>query len=238
MHRSSSLESLVSDSECELEVTSSSVAECDRPSSPESVNEFKKLLPDSPVPEFMRILSSYFLDATDMDRSSSPVSLSSDSEFVALPIDCWIDDSPRPLSPQSAESEEELGFCYERTDRFVCKPKLMSHVTSPLLPDLSSSLPNIRPLATSLLLVQTAKTKPEEGQNTTGLKSEVLSYNEWMQHESEAEGNSATQTTVCEEDVQKSLPVKPLLVQDSRKKTLHISPGELKKKTERVRLKA
>ena len=240
MHRSSSLESLVSDSECELEVTSSSYAEYDRPSSPESVNEFRQLLPDSPVPEFMRILSSYFLDATDMDRSSSPVSLSSDSEFVALPIDCWIDDSPRPLSPQSAESEEELGFCYERTDRFVCKPKLTSHVTSPLLPDLSSSLPNKRPLAASLLLVQTAKTKPEEGQNTTGLKSEVLSYNEWIQHESEAEGNSAIQTTVCEEDVQKSLSVKPLIVQDSRKKTLHISPGELKKKTasERVRLKA
>ena len=236
MHRSSSLESLVSDSECELEVTSSSAAEYDRPSSPESVNEVRRLLPDSPVPEFMRILSSYFLDATNMDRSSSPVSLSSDSEFVALPIDCWIDDSPRPLSPQSAESEEELGFCYERTDRFVCKPKLMSHVTSPLLPDLSSPLPNKRPLAASPLLVKTAKTKPEE-QNTTGLKSEVLSYNEWMQHESEAEGNSTTQTTVCEE---KGLPVKPSLVQDSRKKTLHISPGELKSKTasERVRLKA
>ena len=236
MHRSSSLESLVSDSECELEVTSSSAAEYDRPSSPESVNEVRRLLPDSPVPEFMRILSSYFLDATNMDRSSSPVSLSSDSEFVALPIDCWIDDSPRPLSPQSAESEEELGFCYESTDRFVCKPKLMSHVTSPLLPDLSSPLPNKRPLAASPLLVKTAKTKPEE-QNTTGLKSEVLSYNEWMQHESEAEGNSTTQTTVCEE---KGLPVKPSLVQDSRKKTLHISPGELKSKTasERVRLKA
>ncbi|XP_036968225.1 ankyrin-2b isoform X1 [Acanthopagrus latus] len=227
MHRSSSLESLVSDSECELEVTSSSAAEYDRPSSPESVNEVRRLLPDSPVPEFMRILSSYFLDATNMDRSSSPVSLSSDSEFVALPIDCWIDDSPRPLSPQSAESEEELGFCYERTDRYVCKPKLMSHVTSPLLPDLSSPLPNKRPLAASPLLVKTAKTKPEE-QNTTGLKSEVLSYNEWMQHESEAEGNSTTQTTVCEE---KGLPVKPSLVQDSRKKTLHISPGELKSKT-------
>ncbi|XP_028329972.1 uncharacterized protein LOC114480222 [Gouania willdenowi] len=53
-------ESQGSDSECELIVTSWS----NRPSSPESISsvtEFRPLLPDSPVPEFMRILSSYFM---------------------------------------------------------------------------------------------------------------------------------------------------------------------------------
>ncbi|XP_028284806.1 uncharacterized protein LOC114450699 isoform X17 [Parambassis ranga] len=113
-HRSSSPDSLGSVSEFELMVTSFRVSDTNRPSSPESIssiNEFRRLLPDSPVPEFMRILSSYFMDPIPVDRSPSPVSLSSDSEFVALPIDCWIDDSPRPVSPESVLSEEELDIC-------------------------------------------------------------------------------------------------------------------------------
>lgn len=118
-HWLSDAESWASDSECELIVTSPGAAGTERSYSPESissVSEFRRLLPDSPVPEFMRILSSYFMDGSPCDRSSSPVSLSSDSEFVALPIDCWIDDSPRPLSPETAESEEDLGFCCEEEE--------------------------------------------------------------------------------------------------------------------------
>uniref|UniRef100_A0A0S7EN79 PPUP7558 n=1 Tax=Poeciliopsis prolifica TaxID=188132 RepID=A0A0S7EN79_9TELE len=80
-----------------------------RPSSPESISS-SWLLPDSPVPEFMRILSSYFMDPTSYDRYPSPVSLSSDSEFVALPVECWTD-NPRPLSPASLESEKK--FCFD-----------------------------------------------------------------------------------------------------------------------------
>ncbi len=243
MHRSSSPESVGSDSECELMVTSSRVAENDRPSSPESlssVNEFRRLLPDSPVPEFMRILSSYFMDPTHVDRSSSPVSFSSDTEFVALPIDCWIDDSPRPLSPQTAESEEELGFCFERTDRFVSKAEVLSHVTPPLLPDQSSPL-----------LMQTSETVTKskerhvnpDWQKMAGPQSEDLSYDEWMRRGSETEHISTLKTLVCEEDFQKDCPVKPSPVQDAKRKEkmiLHISAGELKSKTalQRVRLKA
>uniref|UniRef100_A0A673B4E6 Ankyrin 2 n=1 Tax=Sphaeramia orbicularis TaxID=375764 RepID=A0A673B4E6_9TELE len=94
--RSSSPESVGSYSECEFIVTSSRTTDTERPSSPESissVSEFRRLMPDSPVP-----------------ISSSPVSLTSESEFVALPVDYWMDDSPRPLSPQSIESEEESGL--------------------------------------------------------------------------------------------------------------------------------
>ncbi|XP_026186366.1 ankyrin-2b isoform X2 [Mastacembelus armatus] len=112
-HRSSSPESLDSDLECELMVTSLRATETERPSSPESIssiNAFRRLFPDSPVPDFMRILSSYFMDATSVDRSPSPVSLSSEFEFVASPTECWIDD--RPSSPEADESGEELEiFC-------------------------------------------------------------------------------------------------------------------------------
>lgn len=251
-HRSSSPESVGSDSECELMVISSRVTETDRPSSPESissVNEFRRLLPDSPVPEFMRILSSYFLDATYTDRSSSPVSFVSDSEFVALPIDCWIDDSPRPLSPKSVESEEELGFCFEISDRFVSKPELLSHATSPLLPDQYSSLPKKSPLAVSPLLVKPSETKSKERhvnpdwQKMTGLQPEVMSYDEWMKQGSEAESISTLKNTVCEEEIQKDFHVKSSRVQDAKeqeKKILNINDGELKSKTapQRVRLRA
>ncbi|TWW63725.1 Ankyrin-2 [Takifugu flavidus] len=128
---SSSAGSLSSDSECELVVTSA-FAQTDRPSSPESLSSVSQLrqLPDSPVPDFMRILSSYFMNATCSDRSSSPVSLSPDAEFVALPIECWIDDSPRPLSPRSVDSMEELGLAFPRTDEFVSESDPSGHLTS------------------------------------------------------------------------------------------------------------
>ncbi|XP_029310379.1 ankyrin-2b isoform X2 [Cottoperca gobio] len=232
-YRSSSPESMGSDSECEFMVISSIDDEIDRPSSHESisfVNEFEHLLPDSPVPDFMRILSSYFSDATLLDRSSSPVSLSSDCEFVALPINCWIDDSPRPLSPQT-ESEEELGFCCEDTD-------LLSHMTSPFLPSQSSSLlSNKGQFAVSPLVIQTSEIKSQERQINPDWQKitgpEVLSY-EWMQRGSEAESISTLQTMVCKEDFQKDFPVKPSPVQDPKiqeRKILHISAAELQNKT-------
>ncbi|CAI5682351.1 unnamed protein product [Oreochromis niloticus] len=216
---SSSTESQSSDSEYELIVKSSKVAGSNRPSSPESVSslsEFEQLLPDSPVPEFMRILSSYFMNATPVDRSSSPVSFASDSEFVALPIDCWINDISRPLSPETAESEEEL--------------------------DPSSSLLIKSPTAMSPLIIQIGDKSGEEHPKWQEMKEsqpEVWSYKEWMEPGSEVGSFSTLQTTVCEED----LSLKPLHVNDGegkQKKTQPVSVEELKTKlaSQRVRLKA
>ncbi|XP_026015109.1 ankyrin-2b isoform X5 [Astatotilapia calliptera] len=179
---SSSTESQSSDSEYELIVKSSKVAGSDRPSSPESVSslgEFEQLLPDSPVPEFMRILSSYFMNATPVDRSSSPVSFASDSEFVALPVDCWINDISRPLSPETAESEEELD-------------------SGP-----SSSLLIKSPIAMSPLVIQIGDKSGEEHpkwQEMKELQPEFQSYKEWMEPGSQVGSFSTLQTTVCEED--------------------------------------
>ncbi|XP_033986777.1 ankyrin-2b isoform X3 [Trematomus bernacchii] len=229
-HRSSSPDSTGSDSECELMVSFSRDAETDRPSSRESMsspNEFSRLIPDSPVPDFMRILSSYFIDATLVDRSSSPVSFSSDSEFVALPIDCWIDDGPRPLSPQTVDSEDELAFCCEDTEP-------LSHVT---LPSQSLSLPNKGPSAELLSLLPISENKSKEeninpdSQKMTGPE---VSSKEGIQRESEAESISTSGTAVCEEDFQKDFSVKPSPVQDPQregKKIQLIHAGELKKTT-------
>ncbi|XP_055084961.1 uncharacterized protein LOC117386160 isoform X1 [Periophthalmus magnuspinnatus] len=107
--RSSSPESEASYSDLEL-TAHLSMSDCDRHSSPES-SEHRSLMTDSPVPEFMRILSSYFMEGSPLLRSVSPVSATSDSEFVALPVEYWIDDSPRPMSPQSLYSDEELDSC-------------------------------------------------------------------------------------------------------------------------------
>ncbi|XP_072314628.1 ankyrin-2b isoform X1 [Eucyclogobius newberryi] len=106
--RPSSPESEASYSDLELPRTLGG-DDCDRHSSPEP-SEHRNLT-DSPVPGFMRILSSYFMEGSPLLRSTSPVSATSDSEFVALPVDYWINDSPRPLSPQSIYSDEELGNC-------------------------------------------------------------------------------------------------------------------------------
>ncbi|XP_023804811.1 ankyrin-2 isoform X2 [Oryzias latipes] len=118
---SSSLESLRSDLEDEPLVTMSTFAEIDRPSSPESISsviKFQRLLPDSPVPTFTWG-SSCFMDGTSNDMSSSSVSLSSDSKFIAFPTDCWINDSPRPPSPESVESEQDLDFSHDSSDKLV-----------------------------------------------------------------------------------------------------------------------
>ncbi|XP_069576816.1 uncharacterized protein [Brachyistius frenatus] len=233
-------ESLSSDSECELMVTSWRAADTNRPSSPESissVNEFRQLLPDSPVPEFMRILSSYY--TTPVDRSSSPVSLSSDSEFVALQIGCWIDDSPRPLSPEAFESDEELDFCYNDIEMLLSNSELLNHGASPVMPDHSSSLPNKGPMAASPSLIQTCEKQPGKEDFRPEMKeseSEGLSYKEW--HGSEAGLCSTLQMTVGEEDFRKDLSVKPSTVKDVKRKEeriLNDSAGELKSKTDSQR---
>uniref|UniRef100_A0AAQ4QZF9 Ankyrin 2 n=1 Tax=Gasterosteus aculeatus aculeatus TaxID=481459 RepID=A0AAQ4QZF9_GASAC len=223
VHRLSSPESMASDSECKLSVRAARDAVTYRPSSRESifsVNEFSQLLPDSTEPAFMRTLS-YFMDARHIDRSSTPVSLSSGSEFVALPIDCWID-CPRPLTPQIVELEEKLGFCCEGT-------KVLSHVTSQSL-----SLPNKEPLDEYSLFIQTSETNiSPDRQKITELQSQNLSY-KWSQHGYEPESISTLQTTILEEDFQKNVLVKPSLVQVAKRKkrkSLHISSRELKKKT-------
>lgn len=129
---SSSAGSPSSDSECEL-LVSSALAQTDRPSSAGSLSSLS--LPDSPVPDFMMTVSSCFVEAACSDGSPSPVSSSSGTEFVALPIDCWIDDSPRPASPPSVDSAEELGLSCPRTDALVSESLPLSHVTPSLSPD-------------------------------------------------------------------------------------------------------
>ena len=102
-HRSSSPESMASDSEYELMVTSTTIELEYRPSSPESiasVTEFQRLSPDSPVPEFMKLLSQYFMEPI-VDGSYSPVSVSSDTVFEPLPVESWDDAYSRPTSPES-----------------------------------------------------------------------------------------------------------------------------------------
>ncbi|XP_047456969.1 ankyrin-2b isoform X1 [Mugil cephalus] len=208
---SSSPESLGSDSEWELVVTSSRVDDTNRPSSPESissVNEFRRLLPDSPVPVFMRILSSYFMDDTANDRSSSPDSLSSDSKFVALPIDCWIDDSPRPMSPESIESDEELCFSCECSESLVSTSEHLSHVEL------------------SLRRNESCERKSDEEQFSPGWQltresqSDISSYEEWIEHGLEAGRFSTVQTTVCEESFGEDLsPVKDVKRKEEKTKT-------------------
>ncbi|XP_041635160.1 ankyrin-2b isoform X1 [Cheilinus undulatus] len=229
IHRSSSLELMDSDSECELVVTSSRVADTDRPSSPESIasiSEFRHLLPDSPVPEFMRILSSYFMDAPYVDRSSSPLSFTSDSEFVALPIDCWIDDSPRPMSPQSVDSEDELDFSSERFDKFVSEQEFLSHGTPALLNDQSISLHGKKTMDVSPLLFKTEETDFTEGQENPDLQKTV-----GPQPDLKVE---TLETAVFVEDLQEKLSS----VQDEKnqeKEILDTNMEELKGKTDPLR---
>ncbi|XP_072232771.1 uncharacterized protein [Leuresthes tenuis] len=231
--KSSSPESLDSDGEYELMVISSKTADTNRPSSPESissVSEFQQLLPDSPVPEFMRILSSYFMNSTPIDRSSSPVSFSSDSEFVALPIDCWIDECPRPLSPESVE----LDFCYGNTDKLASSSNLLRHVAYPSLSNQSTSLSETKLTAVSPSPIPTSEgkfSKEHFRPNWQHIKEpDVFSYKEGALHGSEAESVSS----VCEEEFREGFSLKPSPIKDVKRKeekVQHISSGELKNKT-------
>lgn len=159
-----------------------------RPSSPESIssiNEFSWLFPDSPVPEFMRILTSCFMDPTSYDRSPSPVSLSSDSEFVALPIDCWTDDNPRPLSPASLESEKKFWFDDELSSEV--SPHTWGE-TSSLQPEQSLSFPQTKLVTVSL--IKSAKENCPHLQQMTESKSKFWICKEDIFHNSKADENA------------------------------------------------
>ncbi|KAM9717858.1 ankyrin-2b isoform 12-T12 [Menidia menidia] len=227
IHKSSSTESFDSDSDYELVVIASKIADTSRPSSPESlssVNEFQQLLPDSPVPEFMRILSSYFMNTDTFDRSSSPVSFSSDSEFVALPIDCWIDDSPRPISPESVELEPELDLFYDEIDELA----------SPLL-NQSSPLSETKSTTVSPLPIQTIEgTFASIGTTWQQIKeSPSDAFSHKLYKERYSDGLEAE--SICEEDFREDLSTKPSPDKDVNRrenKIHHISSGELKSKAD------
>ncbi|MEQ2276567.1 hypothetical protein XENORESO_016593, partial [Xenotaenia resolanae] len=181
-----------------------------RPYSPESVSSISELgwlLPDSPVPEFMRILSSYFMDPTPFERSSSPVSLSSNSEFVALPVECWIDENPRPLSPASLGSENE--FCSD-DEILVLSSNVSPHTqTSSLQPE---QFPQTKSPIMSPSLIQSVHQRSAkehfcpDWQEITEFK-----YKTEILHGSEAD-----------EDVRKDFSPKPSPVKDVKQKETKI----------------
>lgn len=183
------------------------------------------------------------MDTTHRDRPSSPASLASDSELVALPIDCLIYDSPRPLSPQTIDSVEEVVFCLEGTEIIVFNPEPLNYVTSPLFLDQPSSIPN---RTGSPIVIQTSKTSLEtrdssmgtpDCQKMPGLTSEDLTYiDKRMHYESETGSISTLQTTVSEEDIQKD-SVKPSALQDTKGQILYVIAGDLTNKTVSVRVR-
>uniref|UniRef100_A0A3Q2U391 Ankyrin 2 n=1 Tax=Fundulus heteroclitus TaxID=8078 RepID=A0A3Q2U391_FUNHE len=228
-----------------LESKSSDSAEClmsdgntNRPSSPESISsihEFSLLLPDSPVPEFMRILSSYFMDPIPFDGSTSPVSLSSDSEFVALPVEYWIDDNPRPLSPASLESEKE--FCFDDEASVFSSNVLPSTWTAASTLEQPLSFSQTKSVTRLPSLVQFVHERSAtehvcpDWQKMTESRSKFGTCKKDILHRSE------------DEDVRKDLSQKPTPVKDvNRKETkTQLNSGEelqSKAAPHRVRLRA
>ncbi|XP_063042465.1 uncharacterized protein LOC134436989 isoform X4 [Engraulis encrasicolus] len=81
----------------------------ERPSSPESiasVNDSRRLSPDSPIPEFTRLLFEIIPPSTGI-RSCTPVSNISDVEYAPLFSELFELDIQRPESPESVVSELE-----------------------------------------------------------------------------------------------------------------------------------
>ena len=121
--------------------------------------------------------------------SISPVSYSSENEFVALPIQCWIGDTPRPLSPQSVNSEEEIEFHCVGADKLVSEAQLLSHVTCVAQPDRHQ--PDRHPFKTSKMqtIITEAELDLRSGQNdcpkVTRSESESFACEEWIKHASE-----------------------------------------------------
>ncbi|KAL0970442.1 hypothetical protein UPYG_G00242010 [Umbra pygmaea] len=233
-HRSSSPESVSSGSECELMVMSSAILES-RPSSPDSLESFsrnRRLSPDSPVPQFMRILSQYFMEPLG-DRTSSPESVSSDTAFVALPLDYWANVRRNQSSPESCASDEEFGLVVKGTKTMTFKSSTFSHVTSVLtaehvpslggtlsvpdgifeieqgqMPKTDRGLPRV-----SELVAEIATTSVEQTQTTRGLE--------------DADAITSSQDTIGLGGVkkfQKDVPVKqpPVQVQDRRKEEVDV----------------
>ncbi|XP_036406659.1 ankyrin-2b [Megalops cyprinoides] len=104
-HRSfSPPESVTSDTEYESLDDELIVLTGHRPSSPESagsVNEYRPLSPDSPVPEYRQLLPESTVSGY---RSSSPESVMSDMEYTPLSLDSLAAEY-RPPSPESVTSE-------------------------------------------------------------------------------------------------------------------------------------
>ncbi|XP_071020688.1 mucin-16-like isoform X2 [Oncorhynchus clarkii lewisi] len=242
-HRSSSPESMTSGSEYELMVISSSALES-RPSSPdslESVGRNRRLSPDSPVPEFMRILSQYFMEPRALsDRTSSPESVSSDTVFVALPVDSWADVHRRQSSPESGASDEELSLVITGTETMTFKAGALSHVTSVLTSERLPMSPEENTVGVTLLSVPATKFEKEQGQmsrtdqglpKVSGLVAEmVITSTEQARtkHGSEhAETIPTPQATMGLEDVkkvQKDVQVKqqPVKVKDRSEEEVEV----------------
>ncbi|KAM9400474.1 uncharacterized protein ACWYII_030390 isoform 3-T3 [Salvelinus alpinus] len=242
-HRSSSPESMTSGSEYELMVISSSALES-RPSSPdslESVSRNRRLSPDSPVPDFMRILSQYFMEPRALsDRTSSPESVSSDTLFIALPVDSWADVRRRQSSPESGASDEELSLVITGTETMTFKAGTLSHVTSVLTSERVPMSPEENTLGVTLLSVPAAQFEIEQGQMSTtdqglprvsGLVAEMVTTSTEQartKHGSEHAGTIPTpQATMGLENVQKVQkdgPVKPqpVKVQDRSEEEVEV----------------
>eukprot|EP00063_Salmo_salar_P036206 XP_014011041.1 PREDICTED: cardiomyopathy-associated protein 5-like isoform X3 [Salmo salar] len=242
-HRSSSPESMTSGSEYELMVISSSALES-RPSSPdslESVSRNKRLSPDSPVPEFMRILSQYFMEPRALsDRTSSPESVSSDTVFIALPVDSWADVRRRQSSPESGASDEELSLVITGTETMTFKAGTLSHVTSVLTSERVPMSLEENTLGVTLLSVPATKFEIEQGQMSTtdqglprvsGLVAEMVTTSTEQartKHGSEhAETIPTPQATMGLENVkkvQKDGPVKqqPVKVKDRSEEEVEV----------------
>ncbi|XP_072574842.1 uncharacterized protein [Paramormyrops kingsleyae] len=106
-YRSASPESQLSENDSEI--PPESLYPDDRPVSPEStgsVNEFKLLSPDSPIPEF-RPLKLESLFSTVADRSSSPESVTSDIEYACETCFETSFQECREQSPEPMSSETE-----------------------------------------------------------------------------------------------------------------------------------
>ncbi|CAB1351829.1 unnamed protein product [Coregonus sp. 'balchen'] len=216
-HRSSSPESMASDSEYELMVISQSDLES-RPSSPdslESVGRNRRLSPDSPVPEFMRILSQYFMEPLG-DRTSSPESVSSDTVFVALPLDYWADVCGRQSSPESGASDEELSLVITGTETMTFKAGTLSHVTTVLTSERVPLSPKENTLGVTLFSVPASEFEIEQGQMTT---TDQGLPRKWLLHLRNGHRQSIVQSMLKPSQ----LP-KPLLVWKTSKRSRETFP--------------
>ena len=146
--RSLTPESVMSDLDCES-LDLDTLESLYRPSSPESTLSFSEnrpLSPDSPIPEFSSPLPPYYSVALYGYRSSSPDSLSSETEYESALSDIF-DYENRPESPASIETEAE--------DR-------------PLSPD---SIPEHRPISPDSAITEVRAASPESTSSLNEFKS-------------------------------------------------------------------
>ncbi|XP_041729503.2 uncharacterized protein LOC121560644 isoform X2 [Coregonus clupeaformis] len=130
-----------------------------RPNSIESLDEYRPLSPDSPIPQFLHQCCDYYLELPG-DRSQSPLSVTSDIEYCGSYLnelipehrpdspDSFLADSEfkesieqffmklRPLSPKSVTSEDDYTFL-----------DLLFSESRPYSPESVTSLDEDRPLS-------------------------------------------------------------------------------------------